>query len=289
MEMKRIYVPRTPSRVLEKVDDGYIEDYKLVKKLGKGSYGKIYLGIKDGKEYTIKLFRSNKGKTYFDREIYILELLAGIESTSFSKLVEILDSSDSYRALVFEYIYGIDAFDIFYELRKMGQKDKLETVSYTLLRDIGIALKQLHSHGIVHMDVKSENIMYSIPEQKFKLIDFGLSVSLKEEYSPLFESGMRGTKGYVANYMFDHNIDWTDVDTQKLLLGNDLFSLGATVFIINEDKYPYVLNNVLYDTSVDIGFEKITSELLRTVICKLTKDMNFDIVSYLDTRKEVIR
>lgn len=85
-----------------------------------------------------------------------------------------------------------------------GQPVARESITWkeTILRQVGAALQYMHSHGMVHGDVKEDNILVN---SKFaaKLCDFGLSriLPLKKQWTTLPK--MQGTIGYIPPEMYE--------------------------------------------------------------------------------------
>ena len=71
-------------------------------------------------------------------------------------LIDLFENSDYYY-IVLEYMQGKDLFD-YIQIRnfKLGEM-RVKELSY----QIGIAIKYLHNYGIVHRDLKLENVMMS--------------------------------------------------------------------------------------------------------------------------------
>jgi serine/threonine protein kinase len=90
-------------------------------------------------------------------------------------LVDLFENIDYYY-IVLEYMQGNDLFDYFQARNLKLTENRVKEITY----QIGIAIKYLHDYGIVHRDLKLENIMMtdstenSIP----KIVDFGLAKML---------------------------------------------------------------------------------------------------------------
>ena len=87
-------------------------------------------------------------------------------------LIDLFENSDYYY-IVLEYMAGGDLFDyIQYRSFKIPESRAKE-----LAFQIGLALKYLHNYGIVHRDLKLENVMMNDNSERAvpKLVDFGLA------------------------------------------------------------------------------------------------------------------
>ena len=108
------------------------------------------------------------------------------------KLIDIFENSDYYY-IVLDYMEGKDLFDY---LQKRSFRISEERAKNLALQ-IGEAIQYLHNYGIVHRDLKLENVMMSDNTEHAipKLCDFGLAkiIGPNEKAVEPF-----GTLGYVA-------------------------------------------------------------------------------------------
>ena len=98
------------------------------------------------------------------------------------------------------------------------------------MRDLSKGLKKLHANNIVHLDIKSENILYSF-SGKFKLADLGLACMLTNLSS---SDITEGDSRYLAPELLQ--IMPEDSKTIPDLTKADIFSLGATILEIMRQK-----------------------------------------------------
>ena len=72
----------------------------------------------------------------------------------------------------------------------------------SIIRQIGLALKYLHAHRIIHRDIKLENVLLSnsnsISSFRAKLADFGLAETILESETNSADAHKSGTTGYLA-------------------------------------------------------------------------------------------
>lgn len=274
-----------PSRFVSDFGPEHIDGYHLVRKLGTGGFGTTYLGKKNGQDYAVKVLHSRRSSSYFEHEIKMMKAISSFCSEYFACAVEVIYGPDKY-VIVSDYLNGINAGVLFATPnranifpREIDQGFKYEYLSLKLLQEVGEALTVLHENDIVHMDVKPENIIYVREEQRFRLIDFGIAIDLKEDFPKILNGGILGSTDYLADYVY--NVDWTNRNNDELLIMNDSFALGTTVFVLNENKFPYGgrTEKTLYNRANDIGFERISSQMMASMIIGLTN--NVPIESYL--------
>lgn len=123
------------------------------------------------------------------REIEVLKMC---QHPNIIKLLDIFENSDNYF-IVFEYMEGKDLFDYIQKRNFLLPETRVKHLVCQLIT----ATRYIHDFGIVHRDLKLENIMMSdvTNNAKPKLVDFGLAriISPNETANEPF-----GTLGYVA-------------------------------------------------------------------------------------------
>ncbi|EPZ34888.1 kinase-like protein [Rozella allomycis CSF55] len=161
------------------VESGCIGPYRVLKKLGHGSFSTVLKGTLDGKEMVaLKLIsinllkKSPKARLSLVREIRALK-----EHPNFVKIHDVFKTND-YICLVMEYIDGGELFNYVADndgLSAFEAKD----IFHQLVR----AIKYMHSIDLVHRDLKLENILLLMSPKKrllVKIIDFGLTRSIRD-------------------------------------------------------------------------------------------------------------
>mmetsp|Transcript_4236 Transcript_4236/g.5926 ORF Transcript_4236/g.5926 Transcript_4236/m.5926 type:complete len:566 (-) Transcript_4236:14-1711(-) len=170
-----------------------IGDYVIGKTLGKGSYGKVYLGIHKTTFQKVALKMIGKDKATekelrnIYREIKIMKLLDHPNIVKLFETIEVPEKNST--CLVLEYIEGGELFDY------IVNKERLtETEAQHFFRQIVAGLHYCHSNLIIHRDLKPENLLLD-GKLNIKINDFGLSNIMKpgvllETYcgSPLYSS-----------------------------------------------------------------------------------------------------
>uniref|UniRef100_A0A6P4F404 Serine/threonine-protein kinase greatwall n=1 Tax=Drosophila rhopaloa TaxID=1041015 RepID=A0A6P4F404_DRORH len=150
-----------------------IKDFVIIKPISRGAFGKVFLGYKnnDAKRlFAIKVMRKSEmiNKNMVSQVITERNALALSRSQFCVSLFYSLQSV-SYVYLVMEYMVGGDLKSL---LAMFGYFD--EPTSRFYVAEMVMALQYLHQHGIVHRDIKPDNMLLSATGH-VKLTDFGLS------------------------------------------------------------------------------------------------------------------
>lgn len=133
------------------------------------------------------------------------------------KLYEVHES-ESHIYLVMELLQGGDLFQRIEEKEYYKERD-----AAVLMKKLLEALDFMHSKGIMHRDIKLENLL--LPSAKnnvdVKIADFGLAMVVSQGEYLVKKCG---TPGYIAPEIFDNNILYD----QKV----DIFSAGVILYIL---------------------------------------------------------
>ena len=166
-----------------------VEDLTLLKCLGKGAFGEVYLTSKQGRREKFatkkidKKFTSNpKAKKYLDNEISILR---EIDHPNIIKLYEVKETTQFYY-LVMELCNGGGLSDCLEDYLKKYKKPFPEEVVQYLMKQIMSAINYLHKRNILHRDIKLDNILVNFESTEdrvnknmlkshIKIIDFGFA------------------------------------------------------------------------------------------------------------------
>ena len=206
-----VVMPKTDSNTVfsnhKNVKNVKLEDFKVLKVIGRGSFGKVNL-VEYLPTHETYAMKSLKKDLLIEQE--------QIENTLLEK--EILQTIDYplLCGLVFcfqteERIYFIMPFlsggELFQHLRKFRTFDEEKVRFYGA--QIALALEYLHSKGIVYRDLKPENILMD-EDGYLKLADFGMAKKLKEDEKAM---SFCGTPEYLAPEIItmeghDKNADW---------------------------------------------------------------------------------
>ncbi|HKU15383.1 MAG TPA: serine/threonine-protein kinase [Steroidobacteraceae bacterium] len=155
--------------------------YRIVRKLGSGGMGDVYLAERADDEYqqqvAIKLVRSGvfsrqvQGRLRMERQI-----LATLQHPNIARLLDGGRAPDGTPYLVMEYIDG-EPIDVYCDRRRLSIEERIG-----LVRTVCAAVHYAHQNLIVHRDLKPNNILIT-PQGVPKLLDFGIAKLLDTRQS----------------------------------------------------------------------------------------------------------
>ena len=186
--------------------------YKILEKIGSGSFATVYRAKDEelGREVAIKQLHSEylADPARLERYWQEAQLLASLQHPN---IVTIFDIVRERGWLVMELMQSNLA------TRLAGRQVDLRALRASLAHVLR-ALKYLHSHGIIHGDIKPSNLMIDV-RRRIKLGDFGLARRVNNAEGSL----LKGTTKYMAPETVSD--DFGDVGPQS-----DLYSLGFTAY-----------------------------------------------------------
>ena len=156
--------------------------YEILKKLGEGSYGKIYkVKNKDNEEiYAMK--QMDKIKIQQNLELFKneIEIMSILNHPNICKLYEVYEDSKFFY-LIIEYCEGGELLDRITKKQKEG-KLYTEKEAAIIFKQLIEAIEYIHEIGVIHRDLKPENILFSTKYENspIKIIDFGISKNLSK-------------------------------------------------------------------------------------------------------------
>lgn len=263
--------------------------YKIVKTLGRGSFGITYLattkialigglGKMDVtvnvaiKEFFMEEFnsRSSDGscvdgtnsslvKNYRKKFYCEAENLSKLRHPNIVRVLEVFDENNTtYYAM--EYINGESLNDY------IRDKGRIPEEALVQLKEIGDALQYMHDNKMLHLDLKPKNIMRNNDGHLF-LIDFGLSKQYDKYGEPESSTTLgMGTPGYAPIEQVNYKQNGTFPATL------DVYALGATVYKMLVGSTPPHASDILSDGFPEDLFKKIKVSPKTTNMVKKAMD-----------------
>ena len=268
----------------------YYNEYRFVSFLGSGAFSKIELVEKDGIKYALKIIdkyflKSQKNiefdenghivvNTSFENAIKEIAILKKTNHPNIIKLYEILYCNKNKKIyLILEYCENGDLIKYDEETGKFilnshvkEKKKKIEnSESYystkeiiKFLKDIISGIYYLHSNGIIHRDIKPNNILLD-KNNVCKITDFNVSSILENKDDDNIVRKICTADHFrppeACDLSNENNNKRTDLKGKPI----DIWALGVTAYILSYNKFPFESekNNLfeLYDKINKAKFE----------------------------------
>ncbi|MGH9966475.1 MAG: protein kinase domain-containing protein [Pyrinomonadaceae bacterium] len=225
-------------RKFEPSSDRRISHYRILKKLGEGGMGEVYLAedLNLGRQVAVKVLThaltdNAEHLLRFEREA---RAASALNHPNIFTVYEI-GEADGAHFIATEFIEGES-------LRERMNRDAMKLAE---VLDIGIqiasALTAAHEARIVHRDIKPENIMVR-EDHLVKVLDFGLAKLIQQEAHELDSEGitkalLKTTPGVVmgtAEYMSPEQARGRNVDERT-----DIWSLGVVLYRMVTGNTPF--------------------------------------------------
>jgi serine/threonine protein kinase len=204
---------------------GKIGPYSLIRLLGSGGIGSVYLvERKVGKTLlrsAMKVLAPHAaGATFVDRFHREQKILASLDHPNITRLLDAGFTESGQPYLVMEYVEGVH-FDVYCDERNLGIEERLR-----LFIHVCDAVGYAHRNLVVHLDLKPSNILVTA-DGTVKLLDFGTSKLMESE--SLLTSTVMATPAYASPEQLRND---------SLTTASDVYSLGVILFEMLSGRRP---------------------------------------------------
>jgi predicted Ser/Thr protein kinase len=184
------------------------------------------------------------------------QLLAGLRHPNLARVSDHFEE-DGNAYLVMDFVNGKGLDEIIAGKRRLAEGEVLDWA-----RQLMDALAHCHEHGVIHRDVKPQNVMITWQGQAV-LVDFGLA-KLADPRDPRTRTAMRGlgTPEYAPPEQYDTTEGGTDPRT-------DIYSLAATLYHALAGEPPPTVSRRVVDPEVLVplreirgGIDEVTDQVL---------------------------
>ncbi|KAK8885739.1 hypothetical protein M9Y10_041192 [Tritrichomonas musculus] len=232
--------------------------YKVIEKLSNGSSSTCYL-CEDTTESCKVVLKIIPRTEKYSEENFMNETKM-LEQCSNPAVIRVYGTIITKDEFVLILEPGID--DLLNFIQKNGPLSEKKARTY--FNNLTQALKVIHSQGIVHNDVKLENMVIT-KDDKIKLIDFGLSEKLNDGQK---SKSPKGTFHYLApeSMMFKPH----DAKSDVWSLGVSLFTALTGEFPFDgKDEYEYSMSALQKQPKMELLEKHHVSGSLSKLICKM--------------------
>jgi serine/threonine protein kinase/tetratricopeptide (TPR) repeat protein len=242
--------------------------YQIIEELGHGGMGRVYKvqDTKIGEKIALKLIRPEAGldKKSLERFSNELKLARKIRHENVCQMFD-LGEDQGTRYITMEYVHGEDLKQL---IRKVGRLSPGQSIG--IARQVCNGLEEAHKLGVVHRDLKPQNIMVD-EDGKARIMDFGIARSLSGK-SMTGAGVMIGT----PEYMSPEQVEGKDIDQRS-----DIYSLGVILYEMVAGRLPFI-----GDTPISVAHKhkyeapedpkklntQVSDDLARVILKCLAKD-----------------
>ena len=199
--------------------------YTIIRELGHGGAGRVYLGENGkGEQVAIKFVRQLKSKARFEREMDLVQRLA-------------------HPNIVVAYDAGLSADEAYIVMELLAGPDLQKHVdehgpfswreSLPIIRQAAMGLQHAHERGLVHRDIKPSNLLWS-GDKTVKVADLGLATMIAEEShsEDRFETREHCFAGTLPFMAPEQAMSLASADARS-----DIYGLGATWYFLLTGRY----------------------------------------------------
>ncbi len=218
-------LPGSDPQSLERIPTS-IDRFRIQRVLGKGGFGTVYLAFDEQleRQVAVKVPNSALLKRSKDLQLYLKEArtVARLEHPNIVPVFEVGGNGDYPIYIVSKFIEGMDL------AAHIKRRPPSNQQAASWINDLSQALRMAHSVGIVHRDIKPQNILVDLQNRVF-LVDFGLALRDDEVGKRL---PMGGTPAYMSPEQAKgegHRVDGR----------SDIFSLGVVLYELLARHRPF--------------------------------------------------
>ena len=206
--------------------------YRIIRLLGRGGMGTVFEAehVRMKRPVAIKLINPElvdhpQALLRFEEEI---RAVASLDHVNIARAFD-AENIGTLQAFVMEFVRGQTLYDF---LKSRGRLTVVEACR--CVRQALIGLQHAHQQGLVHRDLKPQNLMLTRDAGQIKILDFGLAKAVSENRQSGGLTHSRATMGTYA-YMAPSRRS----TRRTPIFAPDIYSLGCTLYLLLAGKLPF--------------------------------------------------
>ena len=206
--------------------------YRIVRVLGRGGMGTVYEAehVRMQRPVAIKVINPElvnhpQALLRFEEEI---KAVASLDHANIARAFD-AENIGSLQVFVMEFVRGQTLYDFLQSRGQLSVTDACRCVRQAL-----IGLQHAHQQGLVHRDLKPQNLMLTRDTGQIKILDFGLAKAVSENRQSQGLTNSRATMGTYAYMAPEQALDAAKADIRA-----DIYSLGCTLYLLIAGVLPF--------------------------------------------------
>ena len=266
-----------------------IGKYEIIKEVGQGSSGRVYLSHDPyyGRDIAIKLYNNESEedpqKARVTRKMFFNEaqMMGRLQHPNILPVYDAGEEDGKYW-VVTEHVQGARTLAAYCKPDNLLRIDDVVEIIFKCAK----ALHYAHGRGVIHRDIKPSNIMLTL-DNDVRIIDFGIALVTDSDVSRI--EGIAGSPSYMSP---------EQIQSEDITPRSDLYSLGAVTYELLTGFRPFragnlskLLHQIVYATAPPIHTLRAdVSEDLESLVAKaLQKDPEARFASGLELAGELTK
>jgi|GEM_PF-3533904 len=229
-----VHAPSGTTPSTESGDLGTLGPYRVVKKLGAGGMGAVFLAedTRLNRKLALKVMLPEFAADAAAKERFLREARAAAQ-ISHDNVVTVYeaDERDGIPFIAMQLLRGYSLDDY---LKKKGNPSLSHI--FRIAHEIAAGLAAAHALGLVHRDIKPANLWLEAPNGRVKVLDFGLAKPVSSDCDLTRTGVLVGSPAYMSP---------EQARGEKVDARSDLFSLGAVLYWLCTGRTPFERPNVM--------------------------------------------
>lgn len=226
--------PQSDSKAKKGVPER-IGKYVIINEVGQGSTGRVFLSHDPyyGRDVAIKVYNleseEDEQKTAVSRKMFFNEaqMVGRLQHPNIVPIYDAGEEKGKYY-VVTEHIHGARTLAAYTKPDNLLRIDDVVEIIYKCAK----ALYYAHNRGVVHRDIKPNNIMLTT-DNDVRIIDFGIALVADSDVSRI--EGIAGSPSYMSP---------EQVQSAEITAQSDIYSLGAVMYELLTGFRPFRANNL---------------------------------------------
>lgn len=208
--------------------------YRLEQRIGEGGFGQVFLARRGRRRYALKFIRLLVGGAWGRRELSVLVHVRHPNVVRLFGHLEWPEEQPEYLVLLMEHVEGRPLYEWAKE-----ENPSARQVAQVVLK-LARALEFLHREGVLHRDIKGENVLVRAPGGEPVLVDFG-------------SAEWAGAPRIMGSALAPGTLHYRSPEAVRYLLGrsrepgkdyrytvaDDLYALGVVLYALLTDAHPF--------------------------------------------------